>query len=82
MFVITRDRWGRGKKEDGSITALVKCPGCDRHASLSQHEIRHDGGVFPSLVCPYDVCEFHEFVMLEGWDEDRPGSSETERRKE
>lgn len=82
MFLITRDRWGPGKKEDGSITALVKCPGCGRHASLSAHEIRHDGSVFPSLVCPYDGCEFHEFVKLEDWDKAVPVSSEIERRKE
>lgn len=82
MFLITRDRWGRGKKDDGSITALVKCPGCDRRASLSDHEIRHTGEVFPSLVCPYDGCEFHEFVKLEGWGEAVPSDSEIERRKE
>jgi hypothetical protein len=82
MFLITRDRWGRGKKKDGSITALVKCPGCDRHASLSGHEIKDDGCVHPSLVCPRDGCEFHEFVKLEDWDKTVPESSEIERRKE
>lgn len=67
MFLITRDRWGPGKKEDGTITALVKCPECDRHGSLSNHDIDKDGVVSPSLVCGYDDCNFHENVKLERW---------------
>ena len=33
----------------------------------SGHAIADDGTVTPSLVCPEDGCDFHEFVKLEGW---------------
>ncbi len=66
-------QWRGAKRDDGDgrgfvRTANVSCPGCGRGASLSQHRIRDDGAVAPSLVCPYDDCEFHEFVILAGWE--------------
>lgn len=31
------------------------------------HELRHDGVVTPSLVCPVDGCDWHENVKLVAW---------------
>lgn len=58
--------WARAQGS-GKLTALVRCPECRRIASLSGHDIREDGIVHPSLVCPYDDCDFHEYVTLDGW---------------
>lgn len=52
------------------LTALVRCPNCHQIASLSGHTIMSDGQVHPSLVCPYDNCDFHQFVQLQMWTKD------------
>ena len=51
-------------------SVVVKCPRCAQiaHISTEDHEIRDDGTVHPSLVCPNPTCDFHEFVQLEEWD--------------
>lgn len=49
-------------------SATVTCPECGKVASLSDHQIGDDGTVSPSLLCPYDDCNFLEYVQLEGWD--------------
>lgn len=47
-------------------TAHVKC--AEGHiASLSGHEIAEDGTVSPSVVCPWEGCDYHEIVQLIGW---------------
>lgn len=39
-----------------------------RHLSRNEgHQIAPDGTVSPSVVCPHDGCDFHEFVRLENW---------------
>lgn len=58
--------WKRGLR-DGILTATMSCPGCGKGASLTDHEIKPDGTVHPSVVCPHDGCEFHEHLRLEGW---------------
>jgi len=60
----------KGARRDGIRTANVSCPGCGKVASLSGHEIRPNGQVFPSLVCPFDGCGFHAWVTLKGWTPD------------
>jgi len=35
--------------------------------SLTDHQIREDGTVSPSVVCPKDGCTFHEYIKLENW---------------
>lgn len=50
----------------------VSCPNGHlstlRHLSRGTgHEIDAQGVVSPSVVCPHDGCDFHEFVQLEGW---------------
>lgn len=47
--------------------ASFTCPACGGIASLSNHEIAANGAVSPSVVCPFG-CEFHEFILLEGWE--------------
>lgn len=48
--------------------ASLTCPECGRVSSLSDHTIDLEGLVQPSVVCPYEDCNFHEFIQLEGWD--------------
>jgi hypothetical protein len=46
-------------------TAWLTCP--NGHIAQLDHEISSDGTVTPSVDCPVDDCDFHEFVKLEGW---------------
>lgn len=46
-------------------TLFVTCPN-GHTASLIDHSVSSDGEVTPSLVCPEDSCDFHEFVRLNG----------------
>lgn len=48
-------------------TACVTCPKCEKVMSLKNHAIAENGAVSPSLVCPENDCDFHEFVVLEDW---------------
>lgn len=54
-------------KADDKTSALVTCAKCGRSCTLTQHTIADDGEVMPSLVCPYDNCDWHVFVKLVGW---------------
>lgn len=54
--------------EDGGRTTTLRCPECGQPAGLFDHEIKEDGTVHPSVVCPYDGCSFHDYVRLEGWE--------------
>ena len=47
-------------------TAYLKCPN-GHAAGLWDHEVADDGTVSPSVGCPEDGCNFHEFVKLIGW---------------
>jgi hypothetical protein len=33
----------------------------------NHHVISDDGSVSPSVVCPHEGCDFHEFIKLEDW---------------
>lgn len=48
------------------IKAVTCCPS-GHHGSLRTHEIKPDGEVTPSYVCPEPTCGWHEWVRLEGW---------------
>lgn len=50
-------------------SASVRCPQCQQWGTLEDHTIEPDGSVSPSLDCPTDGCQFHEFVELENWSE-------------
>lgn len=52
--------------EPGVVKPDLYCPGCGRSGHLGGHEIRPDGAVSPSVVCPFE-CGFHAFVILDGW---------------
>ena len=48
----------------------LQCPNGHRTAygfDKDGHTISADGLVTPSTVCPEESCDFHEFVLLEGW---------------
>lgn len=47
--------------------ALISCPGCGKLASLLKHDIADDGVVDPSMNCPNDACDFHDYVTLLDW---------------
>lgn len=51
---------------ESAPTATFACPKCGVVGTLDEHEIRGDGTVTPSVVCPND-CGFHDMVVLEGW---------------
>ena len=58
--------WKGLKLSHGGRSASVTCTN-GHTATLTDHTIAEDGTVSPSLVCPYEGCEFHEYVKLEGW---------------
>ncbi len=64
---MVKGEWRGACRRGSPRTALVCCPGCGKIASLSGHSIDPDGKVYPSLVCPFDKCSFHEFVKLADW---------------
>lgn len=49
------------------LTAFIICPKCKRVGVLYDHEIDFDGVVFPSVICAYDDCDFHETIKLNNW---------------
>jgi len=57
--------WKGGSRPEGR-TALFACSN-GHIGSLSDHDIADDGTVLPSVVCPHEGCDFHEFIKLEGW---------------
>ncbi len=65
-----RGQWKRllRSPHDGGLTATLTCPDCGQFATLD-HDIKEDGTVHPSVVCPYDGCNFHDYIKLEGWKE-------------
>lgn len=47
---------------------MFVCPnGHDGLLWNPDHTVAEDGTVSPSVVCPYDGCDFHEFVRLLDW---------------
>jgi hypothetical protein len=54
------------------LSATFACPKCHMVGSLSDHEIAPDGTVTPSVVCPNEACDFHEYIQLEGWENETP----------
>jgi len=52
---------------NGGRSVSITCPECSQLAVLTDHTISPDGKVTPSVVCPKEGCDFHEFVQLDGW---------------
>lgn len=67
--------WWKGFESDDLRFVIVRCPN-GHDATLrnvkgdSGHSISKDGTVSPSIVCPYDGCDFHEFGKLMDWGND------------
>lgn len=69
-------------KIDGKPGASLQCADCKRWCTLGGeidtvldaggHTIDSDGNVSPSVVCPFDGCEWHQSVTLVGWPEGPP----------
>lgn len=55
------------ENEDEGVV-LMKCK-CGRIGDLSDHKIDDGGKVEPSVVCMNADCNFHEYVILDGWDD-------------
>jgi hypothetical protein len=68
-YVLTDKLWKIIQSE--SYKAHIICPKCGLKANLSNHTINEAGEVNPSLVCPNDNCDFHEWVILENWNKER-----------
>lgn len=49
----------------GHISSVWRAP--PYRADGKTHCIDAEGRVTPSAVCPHAGCQFHEFVVLEGW---------------
>lgn len=55
----------KGLKTSTGRSASFTCPN-GHTASLVDHTINPDGRVEPSVVCPYEDCQFHEYIQLAG----------------
>lgn len=69
MTEIPREKWNSYDMGGGKLSAAFDCPKCGVHGDLSDHTIRTDGSVEPSIVCPNDTkgCDFHDHIRLLGW---------------
>lgn len=51
---------------------LLTCPNCKGLCTLHNgddyHAIAADGVVTPSVICPHDSCDYHEFIRLLDWE--------------
>lgn len=56
---LTWDKGGKG-------IVLVKCK-CGWIGNLVDHDVDDEGGVSPSVICANEECDFHEYVILDGW---------------
>ena len=50
-----------------AISASIVCPN-GHYGILTDHKIDDEGVVSPSVVCPIAGCNFHDYVVLKGWD--------------
>ncbi len=68
---LVRGTWWPLTWGDGRHTANICCRDCGWACCLfpDHHSIAQDGIINPSLVCPNDQCNFHEYVRLDGWEE-------------
>jgi hypothetical protein len=66
-FELLIGTWKSITESNGSKSAMIRCPTCQRYGTLTDHTIANDGTVSPSVKCSYSDCEFHEYVKLDGW---------------
>jgi len=48
------------------LAPVVVCSN-GHESTMTTHTVAADGTVSPSMVCPVEGCQFHEYVQLEGW---------------
>lgn len=60
--------WAPLRVDKETVSASITCP-AGHHGTLTDHEIRDDGTVHPSVVCPHKdpPCSFHANIQLDGW---------------
>jgi hypothetical protein len=58
--------WAIYRYGSGRVQVVTRCSN-SHIGSLDDHEISSDGTVSPSVVCQKAGCNFHEFIMLKGW---------------
>lgn len=59
--------WRPLRTAGGIRTATFICPQCGRWALLD-HTIHPDGTIEPSVACPTPGCQFHQHIVLDGWE--------------
>ena len=60
--------WRPLEKADGTRSASVACGECGKSSTLTDHTIKPNGDVSPSLQCPHEPCPWHvNHITLEGW---------------
>lgn len=63
-FLRTKGTWHTVFIGKGKETVKLYCPDCGKAGDLGEHEIDADGKVTPSVVCPNEDCNFHEYIIL------------------
>lgn len=58
--------WHLERDYTNQLAAVIVCPN-GHEGTLGDHEISHDGVITPSVRCPAENCNFHDFAILDGW---------------
>jgi len=51
------------------VCAILRCPMCGELSSVGrlEHDVDHEGCIYPMNVCPHAPCKFSNWVQLENW---------------
>lgn len=61
MITLAKDQWSTFGR-----VVFIRCPECKEKAR-TDHSVDDFGNISPSVVCPFEGCDFHDYVRLEGW---------------
>jgi len=66
MRIIPTDKWHFSA---GMRFPIVECPNCGDGmlGDPAPHGIKESGEVYKSVVCQNENCNFHNHIILEGW---------------
>ena len=75
MYIARESAWhekGTWKQlhTDKGLSATFACPRCGTMGALQDHEISSDGQTDVSVQCTVKDCDFHDVVILQGWERD------------